>query len=400
MGPTLDLWLDRLDQEHDNLRQALRHGLDVGDARAVLRIGAALSRFWSVRGHFREGWRWLEQALALPGADALDAAVRARALGAAGILARAGNEYARAEALFEAGLAAARQTAENALLAEALNNVGGAARAQGDAKRAMALFEEALALPGIKAYPRTVVHTLFNLSMVARDAEDYTRAQALLQQCLALQAVLGDRQARAVTLNILASVASATGDHARAQALHQEGLDLQQAMGHKRGVAVSYSFMCVEAAATGDVARAADLGRRALMACREIGERWNTAECLGAIARIAWLQDRPRQVARLLGAADRLRDGSRVPAQHRLAETQLADAVRDRLGPGVYEVGWTEGRALTFDGAVELGLAAAGDAARQARRVSEGAPAGVRSPVPPPALPELRLPQRHRTAQE
>jgi predicted ATPase len=367
IGPTLGLWLDRLEREHDNLRRALRWAVEGCEVAIALRLGAALSRFWSLRGHYREGWRWLEESLALPGVATVSPAVRSRALNAAGILALTCNEYGRAEVLFEEGLVAARASGDALLVAEALNSVGGAARARGDTDRAVSLFEEALSLPGVSGYPRAVARSLFNLAMVARHQEDFDRADALLRQCRDLQGLLGDRQAVAVTLNVLGSVAFARGERARAAALHREGLALQEAIGHKRGLAVSYTFMCAESAAAGDALEASDVCRRALLACREIGERWNTAECLASLARVTALRGRPDGAARLLGAAARQRTGSLNPQEQRSAEAQLMAEVRAHLGATAFDARWAEGQALSFDGAVALGLAAAAAARRPER---------------------------------
>src|SRR5207248_2003589 len=67
-GPELVAWLDRLEWEHDNLRTALHWFLEQGKAEGdvsriegghniemALRLGAALERFWVVRGHRSEG---------------------------------------------------------------------------------------------------------------------------------------------------------------------------------------------------------------------------------------------------------------------------------------------------------------------------------------------------------
>lgn len=61
-------WLDVLEEEHDNLRQALTwYGEDLEDAEAEekgLRLGVALQRFWGVRGHLSEGRERLGALLA------------------------------------------------------------------------------------------------------------------------------------------------------------------------------------------------------------------------------------------------------------------------------------------------------------------------------------------------
>jgi predicted ATPase len=96
IGPQQQTWLARLQREHDNLRAALRWATESGDVTTALRLGGALWRFWWLRGHLHEGLHWLRQALAMPG-DAPIAA-RARALHAAGKLARERGDPTAAEA--------------------------------------------------------------------------------------------------------------------------------------------------------------------------------------------------------------------------------------------------------------------------------------------------------------
>jgi predicted ATPase len=75
-------WLDRLETEHDNLRDALDTFETTGDTQLALRLAGALWRFWYLRDHWREAARRLENALC---ADERPTAARARALlGAAG----------------------------------------------------------------------------------------------------------------------------------------------------------------------------------------------------------------------------------------------------------------------------------------------------------------------------
>ena len=94
-GPAQAAWLDRLEQEHDNLRAALRYWFDRGDAAHALRLGAALWWFWFNRGHWAEGHRWLTDLLALPGAGDSPAAYAQALVGAA----RLGGDAATGRAL-------------------------------------------------------------------------------------------------------------------------------------------------------------------------------------------------------------------------------------------------------------------------------------------------------------
>src|SRR5688572_13755648 len=66
-GPDQLEWLERLEAEHDNIRTALSWALEGKEVEVALRLGGALSWFWSMRGYYGEGRRWLEEALAIEG---------------------------------------------------------------------------------------------------------------------------------------------------------------------------------------------------------------------------------------------------------------------------------------------------------------------------------------------
>ena len=77
LGPQQLIWLQRLDAERDNLRAAMTWAAEEDEADVGLRIGAALWRYWQLRGSDSEGRERLERLLAL----------------------RSGSEEARAQAL-------------------------------------------------------------------------------------------------------------------------------------------------------------------------------------------------------------------------------------------------------------------------------------------------------------
>ncbi len=64
LGARQGSWFDRLEVEHDNLRAALGWSLEQKEAETAARMGAAIWRFWLLRGYMSEGRRWLERALA------------------------------------------------------------------------------------------------------------------------------------------------------------------------------------------------------------------------------------------------------------------------------------------------------------------------------------------------
>ncbi|MEU6149150.1 BTAD domain-containing putative transcriptional regulator [Actinosynnema sp. NPDC047251] len=60
-------WIARLDAERDNVLAALHFAADSGDADTAVRIAAAMSMFWTVRGNRADSVGWLRLALDVPG---------------------------------------------------------------------------------------------------------------------------------------------------------------------------------------------------------------------------------------------------------------------------------------------------------------------------------------------
>src|SRR5205823_13433803 len=56
-------WLERLEQEHDNLRAALNWLIESEQVELALRLESALCPFWTMHNHMSEGHRWFEKAL-------------------------------------------------------------------------------------------------------------------------------------------------------------------------------------------------------------------------------------------------------------------------------------------------------------------------------------------------
>jgi len=179
-------WLTRLETEHANLRAALRWA-QVSDAREVgLRLAGALARFWEVHGHLHEGQRWLEEMLAMPGAERRPelAALRATALHGAGLLAYRLGDHARAVALGADCVALRRALGDTQGLAATLNNLGNVAIRQGDLARAAAYLAESVALQRACGDAVRLAAMLNNVSNVACMQGDYAQAVALFTESL------------------------------------------------------------------------------------------------------------------------------------------------------------------------------------------------------------------------
>ena len=100
----------RLRAELPNLRTALVWLDERGDGASLLRLAAALARFWCVQGLLREGTEWLERAVAA--AENRPAAIRAKALVGLGMTALFRGDYEQSVGCLDEGLALCRRAGD------------------------------------------------------------------------------------------------------------------------------------------------------------------------------------------------------------------------------------------------------------------------------------------------
>jgi tetratricopeptide (TPR) repeat protein len=114
-------WLDRLEEDHDNLRASLDRALDEPHVVLALRLVFCLWRFWQMRGYLAEGTERTRRALALPGV-ADHPKERADALEARGGLAWWRGDFNDCQSAYSECLALRRTLDDPEALAEALYN--------------------------------------------------------------------------------------------------------------------------------------------------------------------------------------------------------------------------------------------------------------------------------------
>ena len=114
-GAEQPVWLERLEDEHDNLRTSLDWFFDHGDVDGAVRLAGSLWLFWYMHGHVTEARRWLRRALDAAPDEPSEA--RAKLLYGAGYLASEQNENEEALALLEASLAYAKESGATAAAA-------------------------------------------------------------------------------------------------------------------------------------------------------------------------------------------------------------------------------------------------------------------------------------------
>jgi len=141
-GAAQQVWMDRLGDEHDNIRAVLRLSRDSDQPDLGLRTAGSIWRFFHRRGHLLEAHDWLDVLLGLPGSS-----MQARAVGVEGL---AGitywqADYAEAERLYSELVGIYRELGDEKKAADALLSLAGTTQWLGDSDRALQLATEARA---------------------------------------------------------------------------------------------------------------------------------------------------------------------------------------------------------------------------------------------------------------
>lgn len=395
VGSQQAAWLERLEQEHDNLRAALYWSLERGESKQetgdekdmALRFGVALSRFWNIRGHWNEGQIFLARALAINSGAQTE--VRTRALAAAASFAVHQEESRRGEALCQQCLAQSRALDDTAGTAWALYLLSELAWQRGELPVVRQLLEEALARFEEAEDQENIAWSLTFLADVANIQGEYTRAQALFEESLTIDRQQGNILGMAGSLLGMARTHFLSGgDSSMLCSCLEQSLDLTRELGSKVGITLGVSLSGMVALHQGDTVKARSLLRQSLALGREIGKQqiiaWSlfglgkVAERLGdhqeahtcyeeslvlgnaeaynlelpffleGLANIALLQGEPAKAARCWGAAEVLREakGTPLPPVYQTEHQQLVAAARLQLGEKTFAATWTQGRQL------------------------------------------------------
>lgn len=367
-GPQQALWLDKLEQEHDNLRAALAWTLREGSVEIALRMSGAMWQFWWLHGHMVEGRGWLDAALgrarAFEHGAEIDPALLAKTLNAAGSLAGYQSDYMRAETLLNESLAIRRTLGDKQGIANSLNNLGTLATGQGHYEQATMLFEESLALGRALGDKKNIAMSLNNLGNIALNTGDYHRATPFYKESLAIARSLRDRQNIALSLGNLGLVALYQDDYDTAGPLLSESLALGRELGNSRVVAVALNSLSCIASSKKDYQEARALTQKSLALYRDLGNHNSIADCLESLAEVDVLlgQTDPESSIRaavLLGAQTALRESLGYPLTpfgRPLYEQTVAGA-RSQLDKAAWENAWARGQSMNLEEIIAYALA-------------------------------------------
>jgi predicted ATPase/class 3 adenylate cyclase len=305
------VWLDRLADEHDNIRAALRLSRDQGEPDLGLLTTGSIWRFYHRRNHLPEARQWLEALLAMDGSSP-----RARAIG--------------------------------------LNGLGGVLYWQTDHAAAKAVYDELLGLYKQLGDEQGIADTLFALSTTTAWLGDLEEGKRLAAEARAAYEAAGAPHGAARVAGAIAWTTWQSGDIEEAYERWTEARGMSAAIGDDAETREA------------DVARAAvlfQLGRgdeavaligttlEAMVAADDAAGTIQTIDFLASLTATA----HPADAVRLAGAADALRTsaGGGLSADS-VGMEPVRSIAASSIEDGAVETAWADGAELDLDSAVAL----------------------------------------------
>ena len=287
-------WLQRLEQEHDNLRAALHWLLELPDANPSqiergVRLASALWWFWWRRGHLAEGRRWLETALAKSwiGNTWLPKPVTAKCKHALGGMAYHMGDYDLAKQMWEESLKLKTELGDKVGMSYALNNLGEMAQRQAHYRQSVALHEESLSLKRETGDRWGTAYSLNELGTILQRQGEYVRAKLLLEEGLLLFEETGHRHGVARSYHNLGKVAVCLGEFDQAAHLHEQSQAEFEQLAEKSGVADAFDSLGMLALYEGNYPAAKSSIERSLNIFQEVSDRWGISYALNDLGLVA-----------------------------------------------------------------------------------------------------------------
>ena len=428
------VWLERLEQEHGNIRAALDWLLAHHETGSALRITSALRLYWFLSGHLSEGRGFLEQALAAGSRDERLAGSRtyAWALAAAGYLAFVKHDPQQAAVHLQASLELFERLQDQQGIATSLARLGTTMHVLGKATEGLARMQEALTHFREIGETSSCADVLFALGSTALTRGEYDQAREQLEESQALCPAGAVTWVRASCLHYLGFVSYIQADYARARLLSEESLAFFRRLRVPLYTSEAMVILSCELLALGEETNAQALLEEALTLARErentqdlarvhwgrghlalrqnhlaeaqtwleesITEvegkwlipriKWVVASCLEGLGEIALARDQATRAVQLFAAAQTVRGAngyySPVGMEQPFYERTLAMA-RTQLGEEVFSAFWKKGLGMTVDQALAMREIEEG-AGRDLPVVSSPTPSKVPPPIPPAGL--------------
>lgn len=380
-GPHQAAWLQRLDQELDNLHLALKWALEM-DRETGVRLITTIWPFWDGR-YISAGEAWLSKLLAQ--ADLIAPALRAQAFWISGRFNRQLGHFDRARFLLQKSLALYRelndpqrvarcqlfmtwfmeQEERQAILlenlayfrtagdklgaAEALSYLGFFAGQQNNYEQARHYLRQSESLYRELGHLAGIAHVLNFLGTYAFLQEEYDTARSLLEESLAMDGELGSRRSSGILMH-LGQLHFRQGNNQQAQTYLEKSLSLSQQTGEHLSSSWIMAHLGHVHLRAGDLAQARHFLVKSLRRFQAMRDKIGVDYILEGLAGLAVSQKQPAQAVRLLAWTEATRaalQNPRPPSEQADVGRDMA-AIREMLDEEAYVAAYAEGKAMTM----------------------------------------------------
>ncbi|MGH3009673.1 MAG: ATP-binding protein [Gaiellaceae bacterium] len=312
--------LDRLEQEHDNLRGALDWLEQAHRTEDALGFAGAIFEFWCLHVHWEEGARRFERLLA---SDESPTLARAKALGGlAHLLRHVTRPNLDRRTLAEEALRVHRLVGDGWNIAFAEHELAVVRLLAGEHAAALPLFEESARRLDEFGDEHHAIQARYFAAQCCYALGALDRAQVLNEETVVRARAAGDGQSEATALRELATLARDRGDSADAVRLVAEAFTIYEGRGIRMPIGPTLIQLAEILVRAGRVELAASA-----LACADAARRAEGAEYHDGIRNIV---------------------------------EPLIDDARRTLGDETFTAAWTAGSALTEQQAIALALAEVG----------------------------------------
>jgi tetratricopeptide (TPR) repeat protein len=353
-------YIDRMEEEHDNLRAALEWASSHDPAKAI-QLALASGDFWLSRDYNTEAEAWCQPILARSEALTDLAAARAR-LNA--VLAQAAifmGDHTIARSAAAAGLVLAEQAADKTALVRLYALMGLACMYLGEypaARQALASGEALARETGLANELAMILILTTQINFFAGGDIEQTKTYAAEAESLTIRA--GAQWSNVMLGFAFGRLTGLLGNIEKARALFKQTADAAQRSGNLRVVYSCHSELAHMLRRHGELDEALGLYAEVLPKWKQLGHRSAVAHELECVAFILGQKDQPDRALTLLGAAETIRAeiNSAMTTPERAEYDAVISAFHTQVDENKFKQLWDAGHLMNMDQAVDYALEA------------------------------------------
>jgi predicted ATPase/class 3 adenylate cyclase len=360
-------WIRKLEIEYDNIRVAVNWGI-ANNPIATMRLVRSLTYWFMVTSYNNEGYGWGKAAVErvkiltdngkiLTSDENLH---RARLLVAMSMLSITIGDNQASAMEAEQATTLLRSLGDKWTLAIALAFHTGGKITMGKFNEAIASIAEALRLAE-ELGDRYVLGTVMTAASFVEFFvnRDFAKAHTFREKASELLREHGNRYSYGLTVLGFGELLVRQGQFQKAREELNSAMQTMQEIGSTRHIANIKSVLAHILRREGNYIEAIPAYQETIKEWQKMGHRSAVAHQLECLAFIAKAMEQPDQAARLLGAAEALRQKIEIdmtPSEREEYEKEVADLKANMDGKEFASL-WAEGRSLSMEQAIQFALA-------------------------------------------